>query len=88
MSRNTNRQSGPLANGTGDAISRYLAVLEDVYPAARGATRVVVRPDRRVIVSAPLPTRSRDRMRLFDQMADVATRLLLETDQYIILSGQ
>jgi hypothetical protein len=26
-------------------------------------------------------------MRLFDQMAEVGTRILLETDEYIILSG-
>jgi len=88
MSRNANRQSGPVANGTGDAITQYLAALQEFYPAAKGATRVVVRPDRRVIVTAPLPARSRERMRLFDQMAEVGTRLLLETDQYIILSGQ
>jgi hypothetical protein len=88
MSRNANRPSEPAANGTSDAITQYLAALEDLYPAAKGATRVVVRPDRRVIVSAPLPTRSRERMRLFDQMAEVGTRLLLETDQYIILSSR
>ncbi|MBC8029880.1 MAG: hypothetical protein H7Z16_07200 [Pyrinomonadaceae bacterium] len=88
MSRNVNRQGGPVANGTGDAITQYLAALQEFYPAAKGATRVVVRPDRRVIVSAPLPTRARDRMRLFDQMAEVGTRLLLESDEYIILSGR
>ncbi|HWN11336.1 MAG TPA: hypothetical protein VNO50_19020 [Pyrinomonadaceae bacterium] len=88
MSRNANRQSGPVANRTGDAITQYLAALQELYPAAKGATRVVVRPDRRVIVSAPLPSRARERMRLFDQMAEVGTRLLLETDQYIILSGR
>lgn len=88
MRRNANRQSSPLVNGTGDAVTQYLAVLQEVYPAAKGTTRVVVRPDHRVIVSTPLPTRARDRMRLFDQMADVGTRLLLETNQYIILSGR
>jgi hypothetical protein len=77
-----------MANGTGDAITQYLAALQEFYPAARGATRVVVRPDRRVIVSTLLPTRARARMRLFDQMADVGTRLLLETDLYIIPSSQ
>lgn len=88
MSRNANRQSRPITKGTDDAIVQYLAALQEFYPAAKGATRVVVRPDSRVIVSSPLPTRSRDRMRLFDQMAEVGTRLLLETDQYIILSGR
>lgn len=71
-----------------DAIALYLSVLYDVYPAARGTTRVVVRPDRRVIVSIPLPKRARERMRLFDQMAEIGTRLLLETDEYIILSSR
>jgi hypothetical protein len=27
-------------------------------------------------------------MRLFDQMAEVGTRILVETDEYIILSGR
>ena len=49
---------------------------------------MVVRPDQRVIVSTPLRARASERMRLFDQMAEVGTRLLLETDQYIILSGR
>ncbi|MDQ2921813.1 MAG: hypothetical protein M3R52_09430 [Acidobacteriota bacterium] len=88
MRRNANRQSEPVANGTSDAITQYLAVLKEVYPAAKGTTRVAVKPDRRVIVSTPLPTRSRERMRLFDQMAEIGTRLLLETGEYIILSGQ
>lgn len=88
MSRNANRKSEPVANGTGDGLTQYLAALQEFYPAAKGATRVVIRPDRRVIVSASLPTRARDRMRLFDQMAEVGTRLLLETDEYIILSGR
>jgi phage-related minor tail protein len=88
MSGNASRQSGPVANRTGDAITQYLAALQQFYPAAKGATSVVVRPDRRVIVTTPLPTRARERMRLFDQMAEVGTRLLLETDQYIILAGR
>ena len=71
-----------------DALADYLAALEEVYPTAKGATRIVVRPDHRVIVSTPLPTRSRERMRLFDQMAEIGTRLLLETGEYIILSGR
>lgn len=71
-----------------NATARYLAVLYEVDPAARGTTRVVVRPDRRVIVSTPLPTRARERMRLFDQMAEIGTRLLIETGKYIILSSQ
>lgn len=71
-----------------DALADYLAVLEEVYPAARGTTRVVVRPDHRVIVSTALPTRARERLRLFDQMAEIGTRLLLETGEYIILSGR
>lgn len=88
MRRNANRESGPAADGAGDAISQYLAALREVYPAAKDSTQVVVRRDRRVIVCTRLPARARDRMRLFDQMAEVGTRLLLETDEYIILSGR
>lgn len=88
MSRNVTKRSGPGVNSATDAITQYLAALHAAYPTAKGATRVVVRRGRSVIVTAPLPTRARDRMRLFDQMAEVGTRLLLETDQYIILSGQ
>ena len=77
-----------MENATSDAITQYLAALQEVYPAAKGTTHVVVRPDHRVIVSTPLPTRAPERMRLFDHMAEIGTRLLLETDRYIILSGQ
>ena len=82
------RQTQQDATRTSDAINECLAALHQVYPAARGPTHVFVRPDRRVIVSTPLPTRARERMRLFDQMAEIGTRLLLETDEYIILSGR
>jgi hypothetical protein len=88
MRRNTNRQTRKVANGSAAAIKEYVAFLYEVYPPARGKTRVAVKPDNRVIVNVPLPTRARDRMRLFDQMAEVGTRLLLETDQYIILSSR
>jgi len=88
MRQNTNRQARQIASGASNAITEYVAALQDVYPAARGTTRVVVRPDHRVIVSAPLPTRSRERMRLYDQMAEVGTRLLIETGEYIILSSR
>ena len=88
MRRNTNRQAKNTTNGATDAIKEYVALLHEVYPPARGKTRVVVRPDSRVIVNVPLPTRARERMRLFDQMAEIGTRLLIETDEYIILSSQ
>ena len=71
-----------------DALTEYLFALEKIYPAAQGAARVFTRQDKRVIVSIPLPTRARERMRLFDYMAEVATRLLIETGQYIILSSR
>jgi hypothetical protein len=88
MRRNINRQIRKATNGATDAIKEYVALLHEVYPPARGKTRIAVRPDNRVIVNIPLPTRARDRMRLFDQMAEIGTRLLLETDEYIILSGR
>ena len=77
-----------MANESSEAVKQYLAVLQECYPASKGKTRVVVRPDHRVIVSTPLQVLTSERMRLFDQMAEVGTRLLLETDQYIILSSR
>jgi len=70
-----------------DALAEYLAALVRIYPAAKGAVRVFTRQDKRIIVNIPLPARARERMRLFDYMAEVATKLLIETGQYIILSG-
>jgi len=71
-----------------DAVSKYLTALAEIYPEAKGKAHVVTRQDNRIIVSIPLPTRVSERMRLFDRMAEVGTKLLLETDQYIILSGR
>lgn len=71
-----------------DAITEYLAALEEIYPVAKGRARVLKRQDNRIIISVPLPARVSERMRLFDHMAEVGTRLLLETDEYIILSSQ
>ncbi|MBI3951943.1 MAG: hypothetical protein HY314_15965 [Acidobacteria bacterium] len=82
------KQSRPVARQPQNALNQYVAALEEVYPAAKGRAHITVRSDNRVMVSVPLPTRVRERMRLFDQMAEVGTKLLLETDQYIILSGQ
>jgi len=87
MSRDTKRQPGEAANGATNPIEEYIAALHQVYPPARGNTRVTVRTDR-VMVNVPLPKRVNERMRLFDQMAEVGTRILLETDEYIILSGR
>ena len=87
MRRNTNRQRR-IVSEESKAVARYLAVLQRVYPAARGTASVFVRPDHRIIVSVPLPRSSRERMRLFDRMAEIGTKLLLDTDEYIILSSQ
>jgi hypothetical protein len=87
MSKATRQPKQP-ARRTGDGLTEYLAALEEIYPAAKGEARVITRPDKRVIVSILLPTRVRERMRLFDRMAEVGTRLLLETGQYVILSGR
>lgn len=88
MSRERSQQFRPPTSGERDPISEYLVALETIYPQAKGETRVVTRPDRRVIVSTRLPPRARERMQLFDHMAEVGTRLLLETNQYIILSSR
>ena len=65
-----------------------VAALHELYPPARGNTSVAVRPEYGVIVHVPLPKRADDRIRLFEQMAEVATRILLDTDEYIILSSR
>jgi hypothetical protein len=82
------QQRGHRAKTRQDAIKKYLAALEEFYPPARGNAHVSTRRDDMIIVSVPLPARARERMRLFDHMAEVGTRLLLETDEYIILSSQ
>ena len=88
MSRKISRQPKRLARQIQDAVTKYRAVLEEIHPQAKGRTRVVTREDDRIVVCVPLPTRALERMRLFDRMAEVGTRLLLETNQYIILSGR
>ena len=70
-----------------DAVTQYLTELQKLYPPAKGRASVVRRQDNRIIVSVPLPSRVDERMRLFDQMAEVATELLVQTDQYIVLSA-
>ena len=84
MSRETIQPRQPARN----AVSEYLTALEEIYPVAKGTVRVLARQDNRIIVSIPLPKLARERMRLFDRMAEIGTKILLETDQYIILSGQ
>ncbi len=87
MKQKANQKIQPRLGGTRNAIAEYLAALEEAYPAARGKARVVTRADKMVIVKIPLPARETERMRLFDRMAEVGTKLLIETDEYIILSG-
>jgi hypothetical protein len=89
MSRKTNQETKRAPKEPRrDAITEYLTALEEVYPLAKGTARVTARQDNRTIVSVPLPARVSERMRLFDQMAEVGTKLLLETDEYIVLSSQ
>jgi hypothetical protein len=88
MSKQNSRQHKPAVNEKRDPIAEYLAALEEFYPAAIGAAEVIKRKDNRVIVSIPFPSRVSDRMRLFDHMAEVGTKLLVETNEYIILSWQ
>ncbi len=88
MSPKIRQQSKQLAKQIEDALTKYIAPLEEIYPKAKGRTRVLRRQDDRIVVSIPLPTRAPERMRLFDSMAEVGTSLLLETNQYIILAGR
>ena len=75
-------------NKTDDSIMEYLAALEKIYPAAIGTAEVIRRGDNRVIVSVPLPADEDERILLYNQMAEVGTKILIETDEYIILSSQ
>jgi hypothetical protein len=88
MRRETSRQIAKATNGAVEPTKEYIAALYEIYPPARGNTSVTVRPEYGVIVHVPLPRRASERIRLFEQMAEVGTRLLLETDEYIILSGR
>ena len=84
----TEKEVGKTTTEASDPVQEYIAALHEVYPRARGNTSVTVRPNYGVIVHVPLPKRASERMRLFDQMAEVATRILLDTDEYIILSSR
>ena len=89
MSRKTTQETRSAAKEVRrDAITEYLSALEEVYPLAKGTARVIAREDNRTIVSVPLPAGVSERMRLFDKMAEVGTKLLLETNEYIVLSSQ
>ncbi len=88
MSQQTNRQFNQAVNGVRDPVAEYLSELERLYPAAIGTSEVIRRRDNRVIVSVPLPTDEDENIWLFDKMAEVGTKILLETDEYIILSSQ
>ncbi len=88
MRRETSRQAVKATNRGTAPLKQYITALHEIYPPARGNTSVTVRADYGVIVHVPLPKRADDRIRLFEQMAEVGTRLLLETDEYIILSGR
>ena len=88
MTRETRRYPRQPPDEVQSAVMEYLTKLENVYPPAKGTANVVRRQDNRIIVTVPLPASARERMRLFDQMAEVATEVLLQTDQYIVLSAQ
>lgn len=89
MSRKANQEMSRAGKETRrDAIAEYLSALEEVYPLAKGAARVITRQDNRTIVSVRLPARVSERMRLFDHMAEVGTKLLIETNEFIVLSSQ
>ena len=77
MNEQSGQQQRRVVNEGRGPIAEYLAALEEFYPAAAGAAEVIKRQDNRVIVSIPLPTRVRERMRLFDQMAEVGWALLV-----------
>lgn len=88
MSRKLRQEPKPRGRQTERALARYRAALEAAYPAAKGNTRVVPWQEGGFLVCVPLPIRVRERMRLFDRMAEVGTDLLLETGEYFLLTSR
>lgn len=88
MSQRSSQQHEQAARDVRDPLAEYLSALEKFYPAAIGTASVHKEPNDQMIVCVPLPKRVTERMLLFDQMAEVATKILIETDQLIILSSQ
>ncbi len=88
MSQQTKRQLNQTVGIIRNPVAEYISELEKIYPRAIGVTEVIRRHDNRVIVAVPLPEDEDENIWLFDKMSEVGTKLLLETDEYIILSGQ
>jgi hypothetical protein len=66
-------------------LERYLAELEAIYPAAKGHTEISVERDGTIWVCYPWPEDEDLHIAISERMAEVATDILVETNQHIRL---
>jgi len=88
MSRRTQPAFDFLTADGERALTRYVEALETIYPEAKGNYRVATSDEGYLIVGVPLPKDDDRLIHLFEQMAKVATSILVETDQCIVLTSQ
>jgi hypothetical protein len=73
-----------------DALAEYLAELEKLYPEGKRNCQIVPWPEYGVgsyLVKIPPPDDEKKWMELSEQMAEVGTRILVESDQLFILTA-
>lgn len=66
-------------------LERYLTELETFYPAAKGHTEISVECDGTIFVCVPWPGDDDTLIALSEHIADMATDILVETDQHFRL---
>jgi hypothetical protein len=88
MKRRAQQAVDALTTDSAHALTRYVTALEAIYPEAKGNYRVATSDEGYLVVGVPLPKNDDKLVRLFEQMAKVATRLLVETDQCIVLTSK
>jgi len=87
MRRRVQRELDFLTADGAHALTRYIEALETIYPEAKGNYRVATSDEGYLVVGVPFPKDDKKLIRLFEQMAEVATRILVETDQCIVLTS-
>ena len=78
-----------LPQATHDALAEYLAELEKAYPEGMKKCQVVPWPEYgegSYLVKVPLVSDEKRWMELSERMAEVGTRILVESDQLFILA--
>jgi len=88
MGRTANRPDR-LPREVQDALADYLAELDKVYPEAAKKCQIVPWPEYgegSYLVKIPLPSDEKRWIQLSERMAEVGTRILVESDQLFILT--